>query len=150
MLVTTETIPSLIVFIQNLIFHLGKVRLESSLMVRRCCQEHYSLFFSFLRPHQKRTWLTRAKGSCHLRDFDRYTFTVGVKMTDDASQNDEIIQGTVTHRFYHTMLTLQENTQVTDRAAMLDRGSKCKCHYNLLYDLHYLPTNSCNLLVSTM
>lgn len=64
------------------------------------------------RPHQKRTWLTRAKGPCHLRDFDRYTFTVGVNMTDDASQS-EIIQGTVTHRFYHTMLTLQENTQIS-------------------------------------
>lgn len=65
------------------------------------------------RPPETSSWLSRPKGSCHLRSFDRYTFSVGVKMTDAASQNSEIVKVTVTHRFYHTIVTLQENTQFT-------------------------------------
>lgn len=69
-------------------------------------------FSSVLSPPEKSFWLSRPKGPCHLRTFDKYTFSVGVNMADPASQNSEVIQLTVTHRFYHTMITLQRNTQV--------------------------------------
>jgi len=65
------------------------------------------------RVPKESTWLPRRKGPCHLRTFDRYTFSVGVNMTDPASQNGEVIQLTVTHRFYHTIITLRKNTQIT-------------------------------------
>ena len=62
---------------------------------------------------EARWWLPKAKGPCHLKTYDRYTFSVGVKMTTDAaSQHEEVVRVTVTHRFYHTMVTLQENTEV--------------------------------------
>ena len=67
----------------------------------------------FPRPPETSSWLPRPRGPCHLRMFDRYTFTVGVNMMDVASQNSEVVQLTVTHRFYHTMVTLREKTQVT-------------------------------------
>jgi len=65
------------------------------------------------RPPETSSWLSRPRGPCHLRMFDRYTFTVGVNMMDAASQNSEVVQLTVTHRFYHTMVTLREKTQIT-------------------------------------
>lgn len=65
------------------------------------------------RVPKESTSLPRRKGPCHLRTFDRYTFSVGVNMTDPASQNSEVIQLTVTHRFYHTVITLRKNTQIT-------------------------------------
>ena len=55
------------------------------------------------------------KGPCHLSSFDRYTFTVGVKMTDETSQNNELVQVTVTHRFYYTMVMLRQKTQVSNK-----------------------------------
>ncbi|PFX28412.1 wolframin-like isoform X1 [Stylophora pistillata] len=64
-------------------------------------------------PPQKSSWLPRARGPCHLRTFDRYTFSVGVNMTDSKSYSSEVIQVTVKHRFYHTMVTLQKYTQIT-------------------------------------
>lgn len=65
------------------------------------------------RAPKESTWLSRPKGPCHLKTFDRYTFSVGVNMADPASQNSEVIQLSVTHRFYHTMVTLRKNTQIT-------------------------------------
>ncbi|KAL9983305.1 hypothetical protein ACROYT_G005453 [Oculina patagonica] len=65
------------------------------------------------RSSEKGLWLSRPKGPCHLRTFDRYTFSVGVNMAGAVSQNSEVIQLTVSHRFYHTMITLQKNTQIT-------------------------------------
>lgn len=71
------------------------------------------LFFHFvLSSPQKSSWLPRARGPCHLKTFDRYTFSVGVNMTDSKSHSSEVIHVTVKHRFYHSMVTLQKYTQV--------------------------------------
>ena len=80
-------------------------------VIRRLCSDR----------EERISWLGRKKKSCNLKKYDKYTFTVGLRVPPEANST-QAVNLAVGHRYYHHILQLQLGTRVS---ISVSRGRYC-------------------------